>query len=571
MNRIAAANRWYWGLVLTLCVYGVVACGDASNSTGFVIATISATPAALLADGKASAKVDVEIKWVDGDAPASGYPVEIRSSRGQDDVITPTQGQTDDEGRFTGSISSSKPGEATLTLFSGATALCRDDLEQCHPAQVRVTFTEKKIEPPADCAATLDGNVIGLTKTVGKSSYPVAASSAGKLVLAYDQDDSTSTSSPFLGKRQVFVARFDKQGAMIGQVAAISNKGDNAYRPSIVANDQGFALVYAQEQTPNSIMFVELKADGTPEAAPKAIATGYYNQPRIAYLEEKKGYGVAFHGKAGTKDKSTTWFVALDSAGKPGKITQVTTDNTGSSPTYPTIASDGTNAAIAWQDRRNGSWDLYFRLVRPDGSFASKELEVRKELNSVSVAAQLIWTGSEYGLVFSDTRKAYGHFQIYLARIAADGAQVLSETAITTASGNADTPGATFWKGNYWISWIEKAWCGDAQPFGPKANSPVIDQGADLGMAFTGAAQDIGAVEFGLPWGGSTSLSTTVHLAVFDPLKKKVTSQLKVADNKAFSAFPALAVVDDKLRTVWYDAPGGQRDLYGATILCNKP
>jgi len=238
------------------------------------------------------------------------------------------------------------------------------------------------------------------------------------------------------------------------------------------------------------------------------------------------------------------------------------------SSTYPQIATDGKVFAIAWQDRRHGAWDLFFRLVKPDGSSASNELTVRQDQESISVAAQLVWTGAEYGVVFADTRKEYAHFQIYLARIAADGSKVVSEHAITSAKDNADTPGVAFWNGSYWISWIEKPWCGDAEPFAVMAGSPVIDNGADLGMAFTGAGADIGAVEFGLPWGSSTSIATAVHLALFDPVTGKISSAVTVADNKGFSAFPVLQVLKEKMRAVWFDDPGQQRDLFAATVAC---
>jgi len=410
-----------WNTRLLPCALWLAACGGEPEPTRHLIASLSATPGLLLADGAASAKLALALTWADDGSPAEGLAIELRSDRGSVDTLTPGSGQTDAQGLWQSSVSSSTAGDATLTAFNGDMALCHDDLDQCHPAQVKLTFTDKP-------------------------------------------------------------------------------------------------LVYTREQTgAGAVMFTRLGSDGSLSAAPTAIATGLYSLPALAH--GTKGFGVAFTGKAAAADSSTTWFVGVDDSGAAGTPVQVATDTKGdASSTYPQIASDGKQYTVVWQDRRNGSWDLFFRLLNSDGSFASSELTVRTELDSISVAPQVVWSGKEYGVVFADTRKEYGHFQIYLARVAADGSKVTAEHAITSAADNADTPGVAFHDGGYWINWIEKPWYGDARPFAVRAQSAVIDNGADLGMAFSGAGADIGAIEFGLPWGSSTSISTSLHLALFDPV-----------------------------------------------------
>jgi hypothetical protein len=536
-----------------------------------LVVMLAVSPTRLAADDQARAQVTVQLRQLADDAPAAAVEVELRSSRNGEatvDAIEPVSGTTDAEGRWLSSVRSATAGEATLTAFVDDKQLCGSFVEdQCQPAEVTVSFIAQD-QPPARCTPTVAGEIVQLTDTPGLTGYPSLVAGDGVLAVAFDDDRAKGTASTFFDARQVFFARYGSDGSAQGETA-LTQLPDDAYRPTLVATNAGFAVVYAVDAEGSSdtaISVQRLDSSGTASGAPVEVISGLYQAP-AAIATNGEVLAVAFAGRTTTDANATTWLATIDASDNVSAPLAVATDDSGDSNTYPQIASDGTDFAVAWQDRRNGAWDLLFRKIGGDGAPAADELVVRTDEQSVAVAPRLLWAGAEWGLAFSDTREEFGHYQIYLARITADGSAVISEDKITASAGNADTPGLLFAQGLYWISWVEKPWGGDPAPFTPQASSPVIDTGADVGLPYNGAGPDIGAIEFGSPW-PATEAATSLHLALLDPVSGALGPPQHVADNQGFSAFPAMAWLGEAAHLIWFDAAGDRRDLHLARVSC---
>jgi hypothetical protein len=275
---------------------------------------------------------------------------------------------------------------------------------------------------------------------------------------------------------------------------------------------------------------------------------------------------VTYTGRALAEDPAEVWFVALDGNAQPtGSASVVNTARDSSYNRFSRIAWNGNSYGIAWQDRRNDDLEIYFRNMNPDGTPASDELRVTGVSGSLSAATRMLFNGEEYGLAYAGVRSFPAPYQVYLARITADGSAVIADHQITESANNADTPGIAWWRDRYWVAWVEKPYdAGTGFSLGP--GSPAIDAGYDCGTAFNGSTVDMGAVEFGTSLGLELHPSR-VHLAAVEPATGDAV-RLEASNNTGFSAFPVLQPAGEGLMMAWFDVRDGNRELYGSIIHC---
>jgi hypothetical protein len=90
----------------------------------------------------------------------------------------------------------------------------------------------------------------------------------------------------------------------------------------------------------------------------------------------------------------------------------------------------GDRYGVAWQDRREGNYEVYFTLLKPDGQKAIGDLRLTNA-PGFSINVQLAWNGTEFIVVWQDDRN--GVYQIWGQRLSVDGA-LLGENVQLTGS-----------------------------------------------------------------------------------------------------------------------------------------
>jgi hypothetical protein len=73
-------------------------------------------------------------------------------------------------------------------------------------------------------------------------------------------------------------------------------------------------------------------------------------------------------------------------------------------------------------DGRDGNYELYFARLSADGTKAGPDLRATRDAG-YSFEPSLVWTGSEYGLAWEDNRD--GNNEIYFTRLSSAGARPL--------------------------------------------------------------------------------------------------------------------------------------------------
>lgn len=109
------------------------------------------------------------------------------------------------------------------------------------------------------------------------------------------------------------------------------------------------------------------------------------------------------------------------------RVTEVNADSAGGP-----IVWIGDRYGVAWQDRRDGDYEIYFTLLKEDGSKAIPDTRLTFAAG-FSIGVSLTFNGDEFLAVWQDERN--GAFDIYAQRIGRDGAPIGDNIALTTQNG----------------------------------------------------------------------------------------------------------------------------------------
>jgi hypothetical protein len=110
----------------------------------------------------------------------------------------------------------------------------------------------------------------------------------------------------------------------------------------------------------------------------------------------------------------------------------------------------GTEYGVAWEDSRDGNEEIYFNRISASGGLIGSDVRI-SNASGGSRDASLIWTGTEYGIAWEDFRD--GNWEIYFSRISAEGDLIGSHLRVTNAYGESRNASLVWTGTGYGISW----------------------------------------------------------------------------------------------------------------------
>ncbi|MCZ6650645.1 MAG: MopE-related protein, partial [Acidobacteria bacterium] len=221
------------------------------------------------------------------------------------------------------------------------------------------------------------------------------------------------------------------------------------------------------------------------------------------------GYGLAWTDQRDGQEE--IYFRNLDITGLPdGGETRVTTTIVSSR--RPSLVWNGSEFAVAWVDERDGNPEIYFQRLTALGALSGSARRVTSDA-AFSGEPDLIWTGTEYALAWSD--EAAGNREITFARIATDSTITAGPTRLTSDSAVSEQP-SLVWTGN----------------------------------------------GYGLAWTDQRDLNKEIYVLVLDSLGSPSGSPQAVTANAAVSAQPCLAWNGSGFGVAWTDERDLNREIY---------
>jgi hypothetical protein len=111
-------------------------------------------------------------------------------------------------------------------------------------------------------------------------------------------------------------------------------------------------------------------------------------------------------------------------------IAQSRVTNSSGASFVPSLAWTGTEYGLTWSDQRSGDLEIYFTRLNSSGSKIGSDVRITNAAGD-STKNSLAWTGSEFGLALQDSRTIYT--EIYFTRLDISGTKLISEVGVTTA------------------------------------------------------------------------------------------------------------------------------------------
>jgi hypothetical protein len=162
---------------------------------------------------------------------------------------------------------------------------------------------------------------------------------------------------------------------------------------------------------------------------------------------------------------------------------------------YPSVAWNGSQLGVAWEDGRLGSDEVFFTRLDVSGA----TLGTQSPLSSASGLAYdptVVWSGGEFGVAWEDN--GINQSEIFFGRAGADNLPVATPVEITVAAGRSMRPSAAWTGTDVALAWEDDRSGAMEMRFARQAGSGAVP-GNDTGET-TGGSPALGA---SLAWNGS--------------------------------------------------------------------
>jgi predicted 3-demethylubiquinone-9 3-methyltransferase (glyoxalase superfamily) len=251
------------------------------------------------------------------------------------------------------------------------------------------------------------GADVRLSNDSGQSRNPSLVWTGTEFGLVWQDDRS--------GNDEIYFTRLNTAGVEIGTAVQITNAGGESQDPSLVWTGSLYGVSWTDERDGNAeLYFTQISAEGEKigEDVRMTNDPGLSEQSSLVWAQRE--YGVSWQDdRDGLGDE--IYFARISAQGqKLGSDVRITEDPNLSE--APSLAWSGSHYGVSWQDDRDGLGnEIYFARISPSGHKLDHDLRVTLDL-AASAFSSLAWTGTEFGLSWSDTRGG-NDYEIYFTRI----------------------------------------------------------------------------------------------------------------------------------------------------------
>ncbi len=250
---------------------------------------------------------------------------------------------------------------------------------------------------------------------------------------------------------QTYFARLNPDGSMIGSELKVSFAGAletaSAYNPALAWSGFGYAVVwedFRNAATTGRDIYGTL-LDGAGAIANGGAshdlvlcsASNLQADPAVAW---SAGIGafIAVWDDYRSGTKSELYDARLYPSGSVSSFGSLVS---GTSNSYsPSVADTGNGLGLVWHDYRDGNWEIYFARLNAAGFKVGSDLRLTSD-PAYSFYPRIVWTGGEFGVVWTDYRS--GYYETWFQRVSQAGAAAGGNLQVTF-SGDTENPDLAF-------------------------------------------------------------------------------------------------------------------------------
>ncbi|MBW2263052.1 MAG: hypothetical protein JRG91_13825 [Deltaproteobacteria bacterium] len=214
----------------------------------------------------------------------------------------------------------------------------------------------------------------------------------------------------------------------------------------------------------------------------------------------------------------------------------------------------GSEYGVAWNDDRDGNWEIYFARIDDAGARIGSDLRVTDAVTS-SRHPELVWSGSQYGLTWYDHRD--GNEEIYFARLGGDGAKIGADARITDDTARSRYPDIAWADDAYALTWTDER-DGNEEIYFARLDDAGAKMGSDVMITFNAfpsmdSALTWTGTEYGLVWRDDRDGNGEIYFVRVSAAGAKVGSESRVTNATNASGQPQIVWTGSEYGVTWHD------------------
>ena len=334
----------------------------------------------------------------------------------------------------------------------------------------------------------------------------------------------------------------------------LSEAPGRSLSPAAIWTQNGYAVAWTDDRDGNpEVYFARLDSEGKKLGTDVRVTStpGRSETPDLAWASSEIGM-VWSDARDGNTE---IYFVRLDPAGtKLGNEVRVTTDPGRSE--FPSLVKVGNGYAVAWNDTRDGTFQIYVARLEYNGTKLGQETRVSSG-SVLSASPSLAASNTGFGVAWHDTRDRDG-LQIYFARLDPTGARVGGDVRLSPMGSSGGEPAVASNGGNYAIAWASML------ANGGEVQRVMVDAAGNLGSlaALTSSGNTAGAPTliaagngYAMAWPDGRDGDREIYVATLDDTGSIVGPELRISNDATASLAPALARSGRSYGVAWSNDP----------------
>jgi hypothetical protein len=285
-------------------------------------------------------------------------------------------------------------------------------------------------------------------------------------------DEVDSSSRPFLvwtgteygvawsdlrdGNYEIYFARVSHDGEKLSGDERLTDDISDSNLSSLAWTGSEFAVAWfdgGSMSIVSRIWFARVQADGIPAGTPTLVVDdGSAKAGATSLAWTGTEFGMAFHTNVSVRND--VYFLRLTPEGVPIGTRMDLTEGAGEGSYDPSLVWTGSEFAVVWWrvevDRTNN--ELYFQRLLPDGLPTGPLSRITDDPGKSTLPA-LAWTGEDFLLAWKDDRD--GNLEIYTARLSAEGVMPGGNIRITETSFRSVNPALACGDLGPALAWLE--------------------------------------------------------------------------------------------------------------------
>jgi len=223
----------------------------------------------------------------------------------------------------------------------------------------------------------------------------------------------------------------------------------------------------------------------------------------------------------------------------------------------------------AWEDRRDGNYEIYFNRMNEKGEKLGPDLRITNAPD-FSLHPAMMWNGAEFMLVWDDLRNGFDDHRVYGQRISVDGKLLGDNIQLTGPNERAESPEIV--EGQKTIAIAFNSVSGFGKSVGMRTMAPDFsnlgavvtisdDQAVDPSLVFNGDRYIVayykrhGIAPDNAIWGATVSEDGQI-----------LVKEKQITTGASFARTQSLLALGDRVLLIWADDHDGNYELYSQML-----